>query len=88
MYPAYAAILVASSLTLYPGAGDRPLTVPGIGDGPRVEALIDKGPIVELVVACPRGTAILSYSKVEGLFCGPAKGCGKSLAPVARAACR
>ncbi len=36
-----------------------------------VEAVVDRGPILELIVKCGDGTAILSYSKVERLYCTP-----------------
>lgn len=89
MIVAFATGLVASSLTLYPALGDRPTGAPPATAGiARVEAMIDKGPILELVLACPRGTAIVSYSKVERVFCGPRRGCDRSLATVARNSCR
>lgn len=82
------ASLLASSFIFYPSAGDR------IGPAPpllpadiRIEATIDKGPIIELIVGCRRGTAILSYSKAERLFCGPRARCGPALASVARKSC-
>jgi hypothetical protein len=34
-----------------------------------VEAVTARGPLLELIVRCPDGTGILSYSKIEALFC-------------------
>lgn len=54
----------------------------------RVEAQIDRGPIVELILRCRGGgTAIISYSKVERLYCGPRGGCGPQLAPIVGRTC-
>ncbi|MCH9765644.1 MAG: hypothetical protein K0U34_06590 [Alphaproteobacteria bacterium] len=64
-------LAVASGLSLYPAFGDR-------GSPPvdaRLEAAIDKGPIYELIVNCGNGAAIMSYSKVERVFCTPYDGC-------------
>lgn len=73
VYLAYA-LAVATGFNLYPAFGDR-------GHPPvdaRLEAAIDKGPIYELVIRCRNGSAILSYSKVERLFCTPYNGCTPS----------
>ena len=34
-----------------------------------IEAYTDRGPIVEMIVRCPVGTGIMSYSKIEQLYC-------------------
>ena len=34
-----------------------------------IEAYTDRGPIIELIVRCPVGTGIMSYSKIEHLYC-------------------
>ena len=65
------ALAVASGFTFYPAYGDR--SAPPVY--PRLEAAIDKGPIYELIISCGNGSAILSYSKVERLFCMPYRGC-------------
>lgn len=62
--------VAAASFTDYP-AFVRP--------GVRIEAVVDRGPIAELIVRCPRGTGILSYSKVERTFCTPDWRCGQGL---------
>ena len=88
MHVAAASFLVGALFTYYPGLGDRPRDMPRMGSGaPRIEAVVDKGPLLELIVACRRGSAILSYSKVERVYCGPRKGCDASFAKVARRTC-
>ena len=83
------AFLVASSLTSYPLYGDRSIVTPrATASHPRVEAAVDKGLVVELIVRCPAGTAIVSYSKPERLFCGPHGGCTPSLGTAVSAVCR
>lgn len=47
--------------------------------GARVEAVVDRGPIKELIVRCPNGTGILSYSKIERTYCTPDWRCGSGL---------
>ncbi len=50
-----------------------------------VEAYTDRGPIVELIVRCPAGTGIVSYSKLEKLYCSSKLDCFSGLkAAVAR----
>jgi hypothetical protein len=53
---------------------------PGFVDpASEVEAVVDRGPILEMIVKCGGGTAILSYSKIEHLYCTPNRsGCFKS----------
>lgn len=83
------ASLIATTLTTYPGYGDRSIGEPRAAvQHPRVEAVIDRGPIAELVVRCRAGTAIVSYSKVEKLYCGPGGACAASLGAVVARACR
>ena len=50
-----------------------------LNPGSRIEAVLDRGPIAELIVKCPGGTGILSYSKVERLYCTPVRGCTPDL---------
>ena len=50
-----------------------------------VEAYTDRGPIVELIVRCPVGTGIISYSKLEKRYCSAKLDCFAGLkAAVAR----
>ena len=74
-----AAVALAGGFTLYP---------PPQATKPRIEAITDKGPILEMIVRCPVGSAIISYSKVERLFCGPRLTCGPDRATIVRHACR
>ena len=53
----------------------------------RIEATTDRGPIIELIVRCPKGTAIISYSKMERLFCDPRLVCGADKDAVIRRSC-
>jgi hypothetical protein len=52
-----------------------------------IEAQIDRGPIVELIVKCPKGVAIISYSKIEKLYCSPRFRCRRALTPVLADSC-
>ena len=88
LHTVLAASLIAASFATYPSLGDRGITVPrAAGAHPRVEMTVDKGLIVEIVVRCSRGSAIISYSKVERLYCSPRHTCAKSLAAVVRQSC-
>ena len=40
-----------------------------------IEAFTDRGPIVEMIVRCPIGTGIMSYSKLEQLYCSSKMKC-------------
>lgn len=52
--------------TIYPG---------NAAPDPRIEAVTRRGPIYELIVKCPSGTAILSYSPIEQRYCTPKWSC-------------
>ena len=86
MVVALSAAWVAASITFYPAYGDAVRQPRDLGPT-RLEAVIDKGLTAELIVACPKGTAILAYSKVERVYCGPKKGCTRSLSEAAHKAC-
>ena len=74
---------LTANFTAYPGFGHKGTPTPRKAErDQRVEATIDKGPIVEMIVRCGAGTAIISYSKVEHLFCGPKHDCNRQLTPV------
>ena len=77
--------VLATSLQLSTGLTDYPRAAVGTAV---VEAVVDRGPIQELIVRCPAGKAILSYSKVERLFCGRGAGCGRDLPTVVQRVCR
>lgn len=44
-----------------------------------IEAYTDRGPIVEMIVRCPVGTGIMSYSKIERLYCSSKHKCSAKL---------
>ena len=52
-----------------------------------VEAYTDLGPIVEMIVRCPEGTGILSYSKIDKLFCSSKHACFPKLTPAVADTC-
>jgi hypothetical protein len=80
--------LILAAITSYPTAGDRGLVKPpSIERAPRVEAALDRGPIVEIIVRCSDGIAILSYSKVERLYCTPKHQCQRSMALTVSRSC-
>lgn len=81
------AALLASTFTAYPAFGDRSIAPPPARH-PRVEASVDKGLVIELIVRCHAGTAIVTYSKVERLYCGPTQGCARGLGTVLARVCR
>ena len=78
MQATLAAVLLAGTFTIYPG--------PALQDD-RVEAVTDRGPILEMIIRCERGTAIISYSKLEGLYCDPRLACSPNRASVIRRSC-
>lgn len=59
---------LASVFSDYPGF---------VKPGAVVEAYTDKGPIVELIVRCRAGSGIMSYSKVERLYCSSKQRCSR-----------
>ncbi len=87
--PSFAAMtLVAANFTAYPSYGDQGIATPRrVERQPRIEATVDRGPIAELIVRCPTGTAIISYSKVERLFCTPRHVCDRDLNRVVAKSC-
>jgi hypothetical protein len=52
-----------------------------------MEAHIDRGPIVELIIKCGQGSASISFSKVERLFCSPKFSCDASFDAVVAKTC-
>lgn len=73
-----AALLLAATFITYLG--------PNVPDR-RIEAIVDRGPIIELIIRCSVGTAIITYSKPEALYCGPSGACGGNRDQVIRRAC-
>ncbi len=78
MQATLAAVLLAGTFTIYPG--------PALQDD-QVEAVTDRGPILEMIIRCARGTAIISYSKLERLYCDPQLACSTSRASVIGRTC-
>ena len=70
---------IASTFTVY--------TKPN-GRAPAIEAITDRGPILEMIVRCPKGTAIITYSKVEKLFCGPKSNCSADRGEIIGRTCK
>jgi hypothetical protein len=88
MLAATAFAFTLASYTAYPAFGDRSgVQPPAAQSQPRIEATTDRGPIVEMIVRCPKGTAIISYSKLERLFCSPKQACNRNLGTVVARAC-
>ena len=88
MFSVFAFTLLTANFTAYPSFGDRGITTPRKAErNARIEATVDRGPIVELIVRCPSGTAIISYSKIERLYCGPKHSCNKQINRVVADAC-
>ena len=64
------ALAVSSTFTLYPGF---------VAPKNQIEAVRDMGLVLEVVVRCPVGTGIMSYSKVDGQYCTPDWTCTESM---------
>lgn len=75
-----AALATASAgiITLYSGVN---------APDARVEAITDRGPILEMIVRCRQGSAIISYSKMERLYCDPQLRCNADKDLVIRRTC-
>lgn len=53
----------------------------------RIEAVTDLGPVLEVVVKCKNGTAIISFSKVERIFCTPKWKCFADMSTAVSKSC-
>ncbi|MEQ1671696.1 MAG: hypothetical protein ABL893_12610 [Hyphomicrobium sp.] len=53
-----------------------------------IEAYTDRGPIVEMIVRCPAGTGIMSYSKLERVYCSSKFKCTAKLQSAVSDTCR
>jgi hypothetical protein len=71
-------ILLAADITLYPGRNYP---------DPRIEMIADRGPILELTVKCRQGVAVISYSKIERLYCSPRFDCSRNMTATIRKSC-
>lgn len=79
----FASLILAATATTtifsdYPGFVDPTAAV---------EAYFDRGPILELIIKCPEGTGIVSYSKIERLFCSSKRDCFASLKSASKRTC-
>lgn len=54
----------------------------------RIEMVRDLGPVLELVVSCRQGSAIMSFSKVDKLYCTPKWVCFTDMDKAALRSCR
>ncbi len=52
-----------------------------------VETYTDKGPLIELIVKCPGGAGIMSYWKIEHLYCSSKHNCFSSLKTAVQDTC-
>jgi hypothetical protein len=88
MLVATALAFTVASYTAYPAFGDKSGVQPRAAvTQPRIEATTDRGPIVEMIVRCPKGTAIISFSKIERLYCSPKHSCDRSLGTILARTC-
>ena len=88
MSSVFATALLAANFTIYPVFGDNVQPSQRVAETTaHIEAATDLGLIVELIVRCPQGTAIISYSKIEQLYCAPNQTCERDLVRVVARAC-
>lgn len=59
-----------------------------LGNRGLVEAYTDRGAVVEMIVRCPVGTGIMSYSKAENLYCSSKHNCSSVLRKAVEDTCR
>lgn len=76
LYSAFIALLAIGSPT---GDFTRYPALTPHGADHFVEAITDRGLIAEIIVSCPVGAGIISYDKVERVYCTPVDGCFDSL---------
>ena len=79
--------ILAAGLTVYPVFGDSGNLTRQNAGNPQIEAIVDHGLIAELVVRCKNGAAIISYSKIEILYCAPDQTCDRNLRDVVARTC-
>ena len=78
MLSAFVVSAVSATFTIYPGF---------VEPKNPVEMVRDLGVVLEMTVKCPFGTGILSYSKVERVFCSPDLVCYRDLQSAIRRTC-
>ncbi len=53
-----------------------------------IQAVTDKGPVLELIIACRPGEGIISYSKIDRVYCAPDATCYSAIRPAIRQTCQ
>ncbi len=77
-------VFMASSVT---GDFTRYPAFTGDSENSGIEVITERGLIAELIVRCSTDVAVLSYSKVEKLYCTPKDGCFDTFIVARRKAC-
>ena len=70
--------LLASTFTAYQAF---------VQPGATVETLIDKGLLVEMIIKCPDGAGIITFSKVDKRYCTPDFTCHRKIGPAIEQLC-
>ena len=78
MFNMLLAAIAATSFTYYPQF---------VQPDSKITTVTDLGPVLEVVVKCHRGSAIMSYSKIERVFCTPDWVCYRDMQTAASKAC-
>ena len=78
MHSLFFAVALTTTFTLYPGF---------VSSKSQIEAIRDLGPVLEVIVRCPVGTGIMSYSKVDRQFCTPDWTCYYDMKPAIKKLC-
>lgn len=79
MYGLLIATAVSTTFTVYPGF---------VAPKSQIEMVRDLGPVLEVTVRCPLGAGIMTYSKVERLFCTPDWTCYGNFRTAAEKLCK
>ena len=79
MLSAFVVSAVSATFSIYPGF---------VEPKSPLEMVRDLGPVLEITVKCPLGTGILSYSKIERLFCSPDLTCYGDINQAIRKTCK
>ncbi len=78
MLSAFVVSAVSATFSVYPGF---------VKPKSQVEMVRDLGLVLEVTVKCPLGTGILTFSKVEKVFCAPDLVCYRDLQAAIRKTC-
>ena len=94
MQPALILAIATAGFTTSPGFGDKVAPAAPLAPAPtqmqqglKIEAIVDKGPTVEMIIRCGPNSAIVSYSKIEKLYCSPKLACDPLLARMLETTC-